>query len=343
MSNRTAVLHAPADIRMEERPLPQIGPREVLVALKAVGVCGSDVHYYEYGRIGSFIVQKPLILGHEPAGVIVDVGTEVSRNRIGARVAIEPGVPDGDCEQCRAGRYNLCPNIVFFGTPPIDGAFAQYVAVHEGFAYDLPDNMTMEEGALIEPVSVALWACRKARFQGGEHVLVTGAGPIGILVMKVAFALGVANVTVSDVSPNRLALARKHGATRVVNVAEQSLADAGVWAHVLLECSGAERALAGGIRTIEPHGVAVAVGMSPDEEQCIPLAFLQQREITLTGTFRYAHTYRDAIEMVSSGRLDVASLVTGRFSLEQVEQALQATKHDPANLKSMIVLDEAKE
>lgn len=343
MNNRTAVLYAPTDIRMENRPLPHIGPREVLVALRAVGVCGSDVHYYEHGRIGSFVVRQPLVLGHEPAGVIVDVGSEVSRSRIGARVAIEPGVPDGDCEQCRTGHYNLCPNIAFFGTPPIDGAFAQYVAVHERFAYDLPANMTLEEGALIEPVSVALWACRKARFSGGEHVLVTGAGPIGILVMKVAYALGVASVTVTDVSPERLALARKHGATHVVNVAEQSPADAGVRAHVLLECSGAPRALADGIRAVEPHGVAVAVGMSPDDEQHLPVAFIQQREITLTGTFRYAHTYRDAIEMVSSGRIEAKSLITNRFSLDQTEQALQATKHDPANLKSMIILDDEKE
>ncbi len=337
------VLQAPGDIRLEERPLPRVGPREVLVALRAVGVCGSDVHYYEHGRIGSFVVQKPLVLGHEPAGVIVDVGSEVSRGRIGTRVAIEPGVPDGECEQCRAGRYNLCPNIVFFGTPPIDGAFAQYVSIHEGFAHELPANMTWEEGALIEPVSVALWACRKAHFQGGEQVLVTGAGPIGILNMKVAYALGVAEVTVSDVSPERLALASKHGATRVVNVAEQSLADAGIRANVLLECSGAQSALADGIRAVEPHGTVVAVGMSPHEEQRIPLAYLQQREITLTGTFRYANTYGDAIAMVSSGRVEVRSLITNRFSLEDTEKALQATQRDPTNLKSMIVLGEVKE
>jgi L-iditol 2-dehydrogenase len=337
------VLHAPGSMRLEERPVPLVGVREVLVAVRAVGVCGSDVHYYEHGRIGSFVVQKPLVLGHEVAGVIIDVGSDVSRQRIGARVAIEPGVPDSECEHCRAGHYNLCPNMVFFGTPPIDGAFAEYVTTHEHFAHDLPANMTLEEGALIEPVSVALWACRRAHLQGGEHVLVTGAGPIGILAMKVAFALGAGEVTICDVAPERLALASKHGATRVVNVAEHRLADAGIRAHVLLECSGAQRALSDGIRTVEPHGTVVVVGMSPDEEQRIPLAYLQQREITLTGTFRYARTYRDAITLVSSGRVEVQSLITNRFSLEHAEMALHATRRDPANLKSMIVLGEVKE
>src|SRR5260370_34251916 len=226
------VLHAPGDIRVEERPLPHVRAREVLVALRAVGVCGSDVHYYEHGRIGSFVIQKPLVLGHEPAGVIVDVGSEVSRRRIGARVAIEPGVPDGECEHCRAGHYNLCPNMVFFGTPPIDGAFAEYVTTHERFAHDLPANMTLEEGALIEPLSVALWACRRAHLHGGEHVLVTGARPVGILASDVAFALGACPVTLCDVAPERLALASQHGARRGINGAEHRSADAGIRAHV---------------------------------------------------------------------------------------------------------------
>jgi L-iditol 2-dehydrogenase len=337
------VLHAPGDLRLEERPLPRLGARDVLVSVRAVGVCGSDVHYYKHGRIGSFTIQQPLVLGHEPAGVIVDVGSEVNRGRIGARVAVEPGVPDGECDQCRAGHYNLCPHMAFFGTPPFDGAFAQYVSVHERFAHDLPATMTLEEGALIEPVSVALWACRKAHLRGGEHVLVTGSGPIGILAMKVAFALGVAEVTIADMSAERLALAGKHGATRVINVAEQSLADAGIQAHLLLECSGAQSALTDGIHTVEPGGTVVVVGMGPDDEQHIPLAYMQQREITLTGTFRYAHTYDDAIRMVSSGRIEVQSLITNRFSLEHAEMALRATQTDPTNLKSMIILNAAEE
>src|SRR5205823_1177976 len=340
MKNQAAVLYAPHDIRIEERAVPKPGPREVLIEIKAVGVCGSDVHYYEHGRIGSYVVRQPLILGHESAGVIVDVGEGVGRERIGQRVAIEPGVPDGVCRQCRTGHYNLCPNVRFFGTPPIDGAFANYVTVPQQFAYTLPDNMSNEEGAMIEPLSVGLWACRKARLRGGDHVLITGAGPVGMLAMKVAFALGVAAVTITDVSPQRLERARQLGATHTINVAEQPLAQAGVQADVLLECSGNQRALTEGIRSLLPAGMAVVIGMNPGEELSVPMSFIQNHEIILTGTFRYANTYADAIALVASGRVDVRSLITGRYPLEEAERALQATKQDPTNIKSIVVPQE---
>jgi len=337
MKNQAAVLYAPHDIRIEERAVPKPGPREVLIEIKAVGVCGSDVHYYEHGRIGSYVVRQPLILGHESSGVIVDVGEGVSRERIGQRVAIEPGVPDGVCRQCRTGHYNLCPNVRFFGTPPIDGAFTNYVTILSDFAYALPDQMSDEEGALIEPLSVGLWACRKAKLRGGDHVLITGAGPVGILAMKVALALGVTEITMTDISPQRLEVARKLGATRTVNVAQQSLADAGVEADVLIECSGNQRALKDGIHALQPAATAVAVGMGPGEEASIPLSFIQNREIILTGTFRYANTYADAIALVASGHIDLKPIITGHYTLAEAEQALQATKNDPANIKSVVV------
>jgi L-iditol 2-dehydrogenase len=337
MKNQAAVLYAPHDMRIEERPVPRSGPREVLIEIKAVGVCGSDVHYYEHGRIGTYVVRQPLILGHESSGVIVDVGEGVSRERIGQRVAIEPGVPDGVCRQCRTGHYNLCPNVRFFGTPPIDGAFTNYVTILSDFAYALPDQMSDEEGALIEPLSVGLWACRKAKLQGGDHVLITGAGPVGILAMKVALALGVTEITMTDISPQRLEVARQLGATRTVNVAQQSLVDAGVEADVLIECSGNQRALKDGIHALQPAATAVAVGMGPGEEASIPLSFIQNRELILTGTFRYANTYADAIALVASGHIDLKPIITGHYTLAEAEQALQATKNDPANIKSVVV------
>lgn len=337
MKNQAAVLYAPHDIRIEERPVPRPGPGQVLIEIKAVGVCGSDVHYYEHGRIGSYVVRQPLILGHESAGVIVNVGEGVNTSRVGERVAIEPGIPDGVCEQCRSGRYNLCPNVRFFGTPPVDGAFTNYVTIPESFAYTLPDQMSDEEGALIEPLSVGLWACRKAQLQGADRLLITGAGPIGLLAMKVALALGATQITMTDVSPQRLEMARKLGATRTVNVVETSLATVGVEADALVECSGNQKALVGGIRSLRPAGKAVAVGMGPGEEVSIPMAFLQSREITLTGTFRYANTYADAIALVASGRIDLKPIITGHYALEETEQALQATRQNPANIKSVVV------
>jgi len=331
------VLYAPHDVRIEERPVPKPGPREVLIEIKAVGVCGSDVHYYEHGRIGSYVVRQPLILGHEASGIIVDVGEGVNKGRVGERVAIEPGIPDGVCEQCRSGRYNLCPNVRFFGTPPIDGAFTNYVTIPESFAYKLPDQMSDEEGALIEPLSVGLWACRKAMLRGADHVLITGAGPVGVLALKVALALGATQITMTDVSPQRLEMGRKLGATRTVNVAETPLTNVGVEADVLIECSGNQKALMDGIRSLRPAGKAVAVGMSPGEEVSVPMSFLQNREITLTGTFRYANTYADAIALVATGRIDLKPIITGHYTLEETEQALQATKNDPANIKSIVV------
>jgi L-iditol 2-dehydrogenase len=337
MQNRAAVLHGVHDLRIDDIPAPQPGPRQVLVEVRAVGVCGSDVHYYEHGRVGAHVVREPLILGHEAGGVVVGLGPGATRHQVGQRVALEPGVPCGACRQCRAGRYNLCPEVRFFATPPVHGAFCNYVTIHEDFAFALPDGVSDDAGALIEPLSVGIWACRKAGLQGGEHVLVTGAGPIGLLAMQAALALGATQVTVADINPHRLDLAARTGATRTLDLRGRPLGEAGVEVDVLLECSGHPAALADGIRSLRPAGVAVAVGMGPGEEAAVPLAFVQNREITLTGTFRYANTYPTAIELVATGKVDVEAIVTGHFPLAQAERALQADRQDPHSVKAMVV------
>jgi L-iditol 2-dehydrogenase len=337
MNNRAAVMHGVHDVRMEERPVPEPGPKEVLVEIKAVGVCGSDVHYYEEGRIGTFVVREPLILGHESMGTVAGLGPESTKHEIGDRVTLEPGIPDGTCRECRAGRYNLCPNVRFFATPPIDGAFANYVTIHEDFAFTLPDELSDNAGALMEPLSVGIWSCRKAGVRAGDRVLVTGAGPIGLLAMQVALASGATEVTVTDVARERLDLARKTGATRVVNVAEEPLAEAGIEADALIECSGNERALDDGIHCLRPAGTAVVVGMGPGETANVPLAYVQTQEIWLTGTFRYANTYPTAISLAATGRVNLDAIVTGHFGLEETDSALQASKKDPANVKPMVL------
>ncbi len=337
MQNRAAIMYGTHDIRLEEVPVPEPGPKEVLVEIEAVGVCGSDVHYYEEGRIGSFVVREPLILGHESMGTVIGLGEEVTKHEVGERVALEPGVPDGTCRECRAGRYNLCPNVQFFATPPVNGAFANYVNIHEDFAFALPDGLSDNAGALMEPLSVGIWACRKAKVEAGDHVLVTGAGPIGLLVMQVALAQGATEVTITDVAPERLAMAEKTGATRTINVSEEPLAEAGVEVDALIECSGNPRALKDGIHCTRPAGIVVVVGMGPGEETSIPLAFVQTREITLTGTFRYANTYPAAIELAATGKVDLDAIVTGYYGLENTEEALQASRKDPGNVKPMVV------
>ncbi|MGI8909774.1 MAG: NAD(P)-dependent alcohol dehydrogenase [Rubrobacteraceae bacterium] len=337
MNNRAAVMHGVHDVRVEDRPVPEPGPKEVLVEVKAVGVCGSDVHYYEEGRIGSFVVEQPLILGHESMGTVVGLGEGATKHEVGERVTLEPGIPDGTCRECRAGRYNLCPNVRFFATPPIDGAFANYVTVHEDFAFKLPDDLSDNAGALMEPLSVGIWANWKAGTRAGDRVLVTGSGPIGLLAMQVALASGATEVTVTDVAEKRLELARKTGATRVVNVADEPLAEAGIEADALIECSGNERALGDGIRCLRPAGTAVVVGMGPGETANVPLALVQTKEIWLTGTFRYANTYPAAISLAATGRVDLDAIVTGHFGLEDTDSALQASRKDPANVKPMVL------
>jgi L-iditol 2-dehydrogenase len=270
-------------------------------------------------------------------GTIVALGEGVTKHEVGERVALEPGVPDGTCRECRAGRYNLCPNVRFFATPPIDGAFANYVAIHEDFAFELPDNLSDDAGALMEPLSVGIWSCRKASIKAGDHVLVTGAGPIGLLAVQVALAQGATDVTITDVAPQRLKMAENTGATRAINVSEEPLAEAGVEVDALIECSGNERALNDGIRCIRPAGTAVVVGMGPGEESSIPLALIQNREIWLTGTFRYANTYPAAIELAATGKVDLDAIVTGYYGLEDAEEALQASRKDPANVKPMVI------
>jgi L-iditol 2-dehydrogenase len=337
MQNRAAVMYGMHDVRLEDKPLPEPGAKEVLVEIKAVGVCGSDVHYYEEGRIGTFVVEEPLILGHEAMGTVVDLGDEATKHEVGERVTLEPGVPDGTCRECRAGRYNLCPNVKFFATPPIDGAFTNYVAIHEDFAFTLPDNLSDNAGALMEPLSVGIWSCRKAGIEAGDHVLVSGAGPIGLLAMQVALAQGATEVTITDVAPERLEMAQKTGATRIINVVEDPLTDTGLEVDALIECSGNQRALTDGIRCIRPAGTAVVVGMGPGEESSIPLAFIQNREIWLTGTFRYANTYPAAIELAATGKVDLDAIVTSYYGLEETEEALQASRKDPGNVKPMVV------
>src|SRR5215210_1653222 len=327
---RAAVLHAPGDVRIEERDRPVPGPREVLVQITAIGVCGSDVHYYEHGRIGPFVVEAPIILGHESAGRVVELGEGATKHAVGDRVALEPGVPCGRCRECRAGRYNLCADVVFFATPPIDGAFAEFVAIHEDFAFGLPDSLSDEEGALMEPLSVGVWACRKAGVSAGDRVLVTGAGPIGLLAMQCALAFGATQVEISDVSEPRLELARRTGATRALRAGTDEPGEA----DAVIECSGNGAALAAGVKALRPAGAAVIVGMGPGETAEIPLALVQNREIWLTGTFRYANTYPTAIALAASGRVDLDAIITGRFPLEQTERALRAGREDPGSVKA---------
>jgi L-iditol 2-dehydrogenase len=308
------------------------------VRIHAVGVCGSDTHYFDHGRIGRFVVESPLVLGHEAAGVVVAVGSSVDPARVGQRVSIEPGVPCRSCEQCLAGRYNLCPDMVFHATPPVDGSLAELVAIHHAFAHPVPDTVSDTTAALLEPLSVAVWACRKAGVRPGSRVLVTGAGPIGLVCVQVARASGAGEVVVADVNERRLAVATELGATGTVVSGAGALgrAYAGRPApDVLLECSGHPGATVEAIRALAPAGHAVLVGMGGDQ-LALPLSVVQERELVVTGTFRYAGTWPAAIALAASEQVDLERLVTGRFALGETAAALTAARNDPTAIKSVI-------
>jgi L-iditol 2-dehydrogenase len=330
MLNPSAVLYGPHDVRIEDRPVPKLAPGQVLVEIAAIGICGSDVHYYEHGRIGEYVVRDPMIIGHESAGTVVDVGDGVDRNRVGGLVALEPGVPCRTCTQCLQGRYNLCPRVVFFATPPVDGSISRYVTIDASFAHPAPPGLTAEQAAMAEPVSVGIWAARKSAVTGGDRVLITGAGPIGLLAGQVVRALGAETTVITDLSDFRLARARDLG-LRTAQAGTQLEEEF----DVLLECSGAPAALTEGMRALAPAGRVALVGMGADTVT-LDVALVQGRELSVTGEFRYANTYPLALQLISNGAINVTDVITHRFALEETERALTISRIDRNSLKAMV-------
>ena len=332
MVQRAAVMTGLGSIDVREVPEPVPGPREAVVRVEAVGVCGSDAAYFTIGRIGDYVVDGPIVLGHEASGQVAQVGSEVTNVKVGDRVAIEPGTPCRDCRECMAGRYHLCPDLVFLATPPYDGALQELMAIDARNLFPLPDSMSYEEGALLEPLSVGIWGCNRARLAAGDDVLVTGAGPVGLLAAATARALGAGGVTITDVSDFRLGTAAALGFQT-----EKADADPapGETFDVLLECSGAPGALSAGLMRLRPNGRAAMIGM-PKQDVQLPLARLNPAELTISLVNRYAHTWPIAIRLVASGRVDVKPLVTHHFPLSQTAEALTLAKTVPDSIKAVI-------
>lgn len=328
--NLAAVMPELGRIEVRDVPRPVLGPRDVAVRVEAVGVCGSDAAYYKVGYIGDWVVDGPIILGHEAAGQVAEIGPAVTEVQVGDRVAIEPGTPCRDCRDCLAGRYHLCPDLKFLATPPYDGALVQYLALDERNLFVLPENLSYDEGALLEPLSVGIWACRRASLQPGDDVLVIGAGPVGILAAQTARALGAASVTLVDVSDFRLELARSLGFAT-----EKSDQQSGTDFDVLLECSGAPGVLAAALWRLRTGGRAAMVGM-PKQDVQLPLSKLNVRELTISLVNRYSHTWPTAIALVASGRVDVKPLITHHFPLNQTEDAITLASRIPNSMKAII-------
>lgn len=329
-----SVMVAPRTLELQRRPVPTPAADEVLIRVTAVGVCGSDVHFYLDGHLGDWVVDEPLVLGHESGGTIVAVGAAVDPDRVGERVSVEPQHPSTTSDEVLRGEYNLDPHMKFFAVPGTDGAFQEYVTIQSHFAHRVSDRVSDEAAALMEPLSVAIATARKGRFSVGSRVLITGAGPIGIVTAQVARAYGASEVLVSDVSEQRRAQASAFGATSVLDPLVDDIPGLGLNVDVFVDASGAASAVQGGIRAVRPGGRVVLVGMGANEVP-MPVPVIQNRELVLTGIFRYANTWPTAIGLVERGAVDLDRMVTGRFGLDQVGEALSTTT-EPETLKSIV-------
>ncbi|CAF0784808.1 unnamed protein product [Adineta steineri] len=339
--NIALVLHKIDDLRLEPFPVSEPKDGEVLIEMQSVGICGSDVHYWKWGAIGDFIVRAPMVLGHESAGKVIKLGPNVKNLKEGDRVTIEPGVPCRRCDFCKTGRYNLCPDVVFLATPPVHGSIARYHTHAADFCFKLPDHVSYEEGAFCEPLSVGVHACRRAGVTIGSKVLITGAGPIGLVSMLAAKAMGADAIIMTDISQSRLDFAKKIGASHVIladkdaqKTAEHVIETLGCMPNISIECSGAESSIQTTFYGTISGGVVVLVGLGRPLAS-LPIVNAAVREIDIRGVFRYANCYPAALSLIASGRIDVKPLITHRYKINESVQAFEMAESGQA-IKVMI-------
>lgn len=320
------------DIDIQEH----LGAHDVRIDIHTVGVCGSDVHYYTHGAIGSFVVNDPMILGHEASGTVSEIGESVTHLKVGDRVCMEPGIPDPNSRATQLGLYNLDSKVRFWATPPIHGVLRPSVVHPAAFTFKLPDNVSYAEGAMVEPLAVGMHAANKAQIKPGDVAVVMGAGPIGILTALAALAGGCSQIILTDMQQEKLELAAKLGPIRPVNVAQENLVEVvseltGDWgADIVFECSGNEKAAASVFAPLRPNGVVVYVGI-PLKPIAFDVAAAQMKEARIENVFRYAHVYPRALALMESGKLDVKPLITDTFKFKDSIEAFDYCVNMPAS------------
>ncbi len=328
------------DITLDE----PLGPRDVRIAIKTVGICGSDIHYYQHGHIGPFIVKEPMVLGHEASGVVTEVGGAARHLKPGDRVCMEPGIPDPNSQAARLGMYNLDPAVRFWATPPIHGVLRPTVVHPADYTFKIPDNVSFAEAAMVEPLAVGMQAAKKARIEAGDIAVVMGAGPIGMVTALAALAAGCSRVVLTDTQQPKLNLGAKLGPIMPVNVAQEKLTEVisnmtnGWGADIVFECSGSERALAGIFEPLRPGGCAVLVGM-PGGPVAYDVVGAQIKEARVEHVFRYAHVFPRALALMGSGKIDVKPLITDTFAFADSIAAFDFASHlPPTSVKAQIEL-----
>ena len=340
---KTAVMLGIGKMGFEERDIPQPKDNEVLVQLEYVGICGSDLHYYETGAIGDYVVKPPFVLGHEPGGTVVEVGKNVKHLKAGDRVALEPGRTCGHCEFCKEGKYNLCPDVVFFATPPVDGVFQEYVAHEADLCFKLPDNVSTLEGALIEPLAVGFHAAIQGDAHLGQKAVVMGAGCIGLVSMMALKARGVSEVYVVDIMEKRLEKALELGAAGVINGAKEDVVQKvneitnGRGMDLVIETAGTEITTRQAIQIARKGSNIVLVGYSKTGEMTLPMSLVLDKELTFKTVFRYRHIYPMAIEAVAAGKVDLKGIVTDIFTLDEAQKAMDYSVNNKADIVKAVI------
>jgi D-xylulose reductase len=340
------VLERQRELALRDIDLPQdVGPDDVKVKVHTVGICGSDVHYYTHGKIGPFVVREPMVLGHEAAGTVVEVGENVSGLKVGDRVCMEPGIPNLASRASKLGMYNVDPSVRFWATPPVHGCLTPYVVHPAAFTFKLPDNVSFAEAAMVEPFAVGLQAASKARIAPGDLGVVIGAGPIGIMVALAALAGGCSRVIVSDLQAEKLKIAGRYPGVLTVNIRDEKLVDAVAretdeWgADVVFEASGSPKAFDGLFALPRPGGCVVLVGM-PVEPVAFDVVSAAAKEVRIETVFRYANVYDRAIAMMASGKVDLKPLVTETFPFDKSIPAFErAAEGRPGDVKLQIRMD----
>ena len=341
---KAAVMTSLGHIEMKNVPKPEkAAPGKAIVKVEYVGICGSDLHYFEHGKIGDYIVDYPFILGHESGGVVTEVGEGVTNLKVGDRVALEPGVTCGKCEFCKTGRYNLCPDVEFFATPPFDGTFVEYVEHPADMCFKLSDNVSTMEGALIEPLAVGLHAANQVNAQIGQNAVVLGSGCIGLVTLMSLKAKGVSPVYVVDVIDKRLEMAKKLGADVVINAAKENTVDAimkltdGAGVDLVCETAGSKVTTQSTVELVKRGGDIVLVGMSPDSVLPYDIGTLMNKEATLHTVFRYRNLYPVAIAAVASGAIPLKDMVTNVFEFDDTQHAMSYNCENKADVVKAVI------
>jgi D-xylulose reductase len=326
---QAVVLEPDRKLRIRDIAITEpFGPHDVRIAIHTVGICGSDVQYFTHGRIGPFIVEAPMVLGHEAAGTVTEVGSQVRHLKVGDRVCMEPGIPDPNSRASQLGIYNLDPAVRFWATPPIHGVLRPSVVHPALYTFRLPDNVSYAEGAMVEPLAVGMQAAKKAHIKPGDVAVVIGAGTIGMVTALAALASGCSRVIVVDVKQPKLDLASQLGPITPVNAATQDPAEAvkemtdGWGADIVFEASGDSKAAAGVFEPLCPGGCVVLIGM-PTERILYDVVAAQAKEARVEHVFRYAHVYSRALALMGSGKIDVTPLITDTFPFKESIKAFE--------------------